>query len=654
MATQINDEITILHLEDDPLDAELIRDALVSQGLKPKTIHAETEQQFRLELQNMNIDLILADHTLPTFDGISALKIARELRPDLPFVFVSGTIGEEVAIESLTSGATDYVSKQRLQRLGLSIHRALTGASEQRRCREADRALRASEERHRLFFEGSPLPLWVYDLETLKFLAVNEAAIEHYGYSRDEFLARSILDIRPIGEVKPLLDYMTQPQSSIHPAGVWKHRTKNGAIIEVEITSQRIDYFGRPAEVVLSNDVTERMQAEEGRRTSELRYRRLFESAKEGILILDARSGRIVDVNPFLLEMLDYSKEELVGTEIWEIETFNDAIASKAGFARLQQQGYTLHEDLALKSRKGLVRQVEFISNDYLVGDSAVIQCNVRDISDRKIAETALREANHNLQIALKELRTKSEELATMTQQLWQASKLTTMGELAASIAHELNNPLATVALRAEAVMEELATDDSRFHSVQIIAQEVERMAKLVGNLLQFSRRGHAEISTLDLREELVNSVEFIEHYLRSHKVEVVWDFASDLPSVYADRQQMRQVFLNLITNASDAMPLGGTLTMRAFSGELNAQPAVVVEFVDTGTGVQTGDLPRLWEPFFTTKPEGKGTGLGLAICRRTVEGHQGRIDIETGPGKGATVRITLPATNGDGVAEHE
>jgi PAS domain S-box-containing protein len=399
-------------------------------------------------------------------------------------------------------------------------------------------------------------------------------------------------------------------------------------------------------EVVLADDVTERRRAAEAQRTSELRYRRLFENAKEGILILDAQAGWVVDVNPFLLNMLDYSREDLVGKELWEIGVFKDVVAPKLAFAQLHQQGYTRYENLTLKTRNGRVRQVEFVSNRYLVGESAVIQCNIRDISDHKNGETELREANHNLELTLKELQAKSEELATMTQQLWQASKLTTMGELAASIAHELNNPLATVALRAEAVMEELREDHPSFHAVKIISQEVERMASLVGNLLQFSRRSHAEISTLDLREELVNSLEFIEHYLRIHKVNVVRDFASHLPGVHADRQQLRQVFLNLITNASDAMPKGGTLTLRAFSGVLGARPAVLLEFADNGTGVQTGDLPKLWEPFFTTKPEGKGTGLGLAICRRIVEEHHGTIDIETGPGKGATVRITLPTTD--------
>ena len=171
-------------------------------------------------------------------------------------------------------------------------------------------------------------------------------------------------------------------------------------------------------------------------------------------------------------------------------------------------------------------------------------------------------------------------------------------------------------------------------------------MASLVSNLLLFSRRSHQQISTININEELESSLEFIHYHLRSHRIIIATDFANDLPSVQADRQQLRQVFLNLLTNASDAMPEGGTLTIRARRGVLGSgASALVIEFSDTGLGIEPEDLPKLWEPFFTTKPEGKGTGLGLLICRRTVEEHRGTIDIESVPGKGTTVRIILPGT---------
>lgn len=392
-------------------------------------------------------------------------------------------------------------------------------------------------------------------------------------------------------------------------------------------------------------EINERLLVDDIGPTSELRYRRLFESAKDGILILDADSGQIVDVNPFLVEMLGYSKSELVGKELWELTPFKSIVASQFAFAELQERGYMLYENLPLKSRDGHVRQVEFVISSYLAGESRVMQCTVRDITERKRAEEDLRQTNQRLERALAELQTKTHELEKMTQQLWQASKLATVGELAASVAHELNNPLQTLALHVEALLDQLTAKDPKRSAMKVIEQEVERMASLVGNLLLISRRSHQQISTVSIVDELQNSLELIHYHLRSHSITVATDFADDLPGVQADRQQLRQVFLNLLTNASDAMPKGGLLTVGASSGVFaNGSPAVVIEFSDTGVGIPLEDLPKLCEPFFTTKPEGKGTGLGLSICRRTVEEHQGTIGIESVLGKGTTVRITLPA----------
>jgi len=256
---------------------------------------------------------------------------------------------------------------------------------------------------------------------------------------------------------------------------------------------------------------------------------------------------------------------------------------------------------------------------------------------------------------AQEQLRKKSDELAAATQQLWQASKLATMGELAASVAHELNNPLGTIALRVESLASAVAGDERKERSVEIVSDEVERMAKLVGNLLQFSRRSYVQISTVNVGEEVRNSVDFIHYYLRNRKVNVIYHLADDLPMVPADRQQLRQLFLNLLTNACDAMPGGGNLIVRTARGELpDNVDAVAVELIDTGIGISPGNLENIWEPFFTTKAEGKGTGLGLAICRRVVEENRGTISIESRLGEGTTVTIRLPVTNGNARAGAE
>jgi signal transduction histidine kinase len=230
------------------------------------------------------------------------------------------------------------------------------------------------------------------------------------------------------------------------------------------------------------------------------------------------------------------------------------------------------------------------------------------------------------------------------TRQLWQAARLAGVGELAAGIAHELNNPLGTVALRVEQLLARTPTDEPRRRHLEIIEQEVERMAGLVGNLLLFSRAGRDQVSTVDIPEEIVRTLELVSHHLRKRRIRVVTEFARNVPSIQGDRQHLRQVFLNLFTNASDAMPDGGVLTPRVFPGSLpDGRAAVVVEVADTGSGIPPDLLAKVVEPFFTTKPEGVGTGLGLAICRRIVQQHSGILEIESRVGEGTTVRVTLP-----------
>ena len=273
------------------------------------------------------------------------------------------------------------------------------------------------------------------------------------------------------------------------------------------------------------------------------------------------------------------------------------------------------------------------------------------------------------------ELQAKSEEVTAMSQQLMQAARLATMGELAASIAHELNNPLATVSLRIEALLASTLEDDPKQRSLHIIEQEVERMAKLVANLLQFSRRTQPQISTVDVNEEINNALELVNYRLHKHNISLHQDIAPQVPCVLADRQQLRQVLINLYTNAVDAMnERSGTLTIRVQTAEqmmentVNAPRVVyvdqqdssdasaaakpitfvVIEIIDTGVGIPPENLLKVMEPFFTTKGEGQGTGLGLSICRRIVQEHHGKLEITSQPGQGTTVRIMLPAANSE------
>ena len=289
-------------------------------------------------------------------------------------------------------------------------------------------------------------------------------------------------------------------------------------------------------------------------------------------------------------------------------------------------------------------------------GGETLLTAIVRDGTLRKGYEDAQVRLNQELEARVRartaELQTKTDELRATTQQLWQAARLAGVGELAASIAHELNNPLGTVSLRLEAVLAKTPADDPRRRPLEVVEQEVERMARLVGTLLHFSRAGRDQVSTVNVSDEVVKAIELTDPHLRRKGIAVAPEFHPGVPDIFADRQQLRQVLLNLFTNAGDAMPTGGRLIPRVRPGELPGnRPAVILEVADTGAGIPADILPRVFDPFFTTKAEGQGTGLGLAICKRIVDQHHGTLEVESEVGVGTTVRVTLPVRYGTNVA---
>lgn len=300
------------------------------------------------------------------------------------------------------------------------------------------------------------------------------------------------------------------------------------------------------------------------------------------------------------------------------------------------------HPELPVVTLTGLdddalaFRTVQAGGQDYMTKNTVtpeMLRRTIRYAIERKAAEAALQ--------------AKNEEIKTISHQLLQVEKLATMGELASSIAHELNNPLTTVTLSVEMLISQTNEDDPRRRKLEIIGQEVERMGNLVSNLLQFSRRSQPQISTVNVHDEIEKTLELIQYQLHKRNIAVERKCEPAVPPIHADRQQLRQLFLNLFMNAGDAMPEGGALTIRV--NKRTEEKQICIEIADTGVGIPPEILPKIMEPFYTTKPEGKGTGLGLSICRRIVEGHRGTLNItsEGCSGKGARVCVTLPFSNG-------
>lgn len=390
---------------------------------------------------------------------------------------------------------------------------------------------------------------------------------------------------------------------------------------------------------------TARQQVEDLLRDSEARLQTVIENLTEGLVISNL-DGQMTQWNRAALELHGFKSMDEC---LVQLPAFQDVFElSSLDGSVLKPEQWPLARVISGEHLRNLEVRIRRVNSDweriFSFGGTVVREPNGKQVAFVTITDIT----EHNR--AAETLQVKNLELAEMTQQLWQASKLATMGELAASVAHELNNPLATISLRLESLASELAHDSKKSRSVAIVADEVERMGKLVGSLLEFSRRGHQQVSTINIGVEIAKAIELIEYYLRSRRIDVIQDLEADLPTNQADRQQLRQVFLNLLTNASDAMPSGGKLVVRTRNarGETGIK-GVSIQFIDEGTGITPENLKKMWEPFFTTKHEGKGTGLGLAICQRVIEEHRGRISIESRLGEGSTVTIFLPSTTEEG-----
>ena len=382
-----------LIVEDSENDALLVVRQLRSGGYDVTWERVETAEAMRAALDRKPWDIVLADFKMPRFSGLAALELLKASGKGLPFIVVSGTIGEEEAVAAMKAGAHDYLMKGKLARLVPAVERELREAVLWREHRWAEVALQESEERLTKAFRSIPDALIISRLEDGKIVEVNNSWHKVFGYSREEVIGKSSLALNLFADSadRQRAIALIREQGFVRDFEL-QIRQKSGALRTAILSIELLEIQGEQYMLTVAQDITERRRAETALSASEVRYRRLFESAKDGILILNAETGRIVDVNPFLIEILGLSREESLGKKIWELGFFKKIIANQASFEELRQQEYIHYEDKPLETADGRRIDVEFVSNVYLMNHHKVIQCSIRDITTRKRAEARIRE----------------------------------------------------------------------------------------------------------------------------------------------------------------------------------------------------------------------------------------------------------------------
>jgi two-component system cell cycle sensor histidine kinase/response regulator CckA len=504
--------------------------------------------------------------------------------------------------------------------------------------KQAVEALRESESRYRFLFENNPLPMWVHDLQTLRFLAVNNTAIHLYGYSHEEFLSLTIEDIRPPEDMPALLKSFSQNPMGTKEGGTCRHRKKSGAIIDVEIAFYPVHFAGRPAELVLAADVTERKRALEALRQSEaslseaqriahlgnwnwdIVHDRLFWS--EEIFRIFGRSPDLFDgkyntffnlVHPDDRELVQKTVDEaLAGGKHYNLK--HRVVWPRGAVRVVHAQGEVLFDPAQKPIR--------------MVG-------TVQDITEQNSLEA----------------------------QLLQSQKMEAVGQLAGGVAHDFNNLLTIISGYSQLLLEKSGASVSDLGHAREILKASDRAASLTRQLLAFSRRQVLAPQVLDLNNILAN-VDKMLRRLIGEDIDLVTHLAPDLGRVKADPGQIEQVIMNLAVNARDAMPGGGKLTLETANIDMDeaytrthfpAQPGRYAMFgvSDTGIGMTPETQARMFEPFFTTKGQGKGTGLGLATVYGIVKQSNGIIWVDSEPNHGSAFKIYLPLVD-EAVAEPE
>jgi len=650
--TETESRALVLLIEDSVTFREELREVLESSGYAV-CIAEDGEEGLRLATQ-LRPDGVVVDGQLPGIDGVT---VAQRLHDNpalrhIPCLLLTASLEKKDEVRALDAGADGYVRKEEgtaviLSRL-MSLMRSAVVPS------ALERQISLAGPKRILAVDDSPtfLEALSQELEREGY----EITRAHSGEEALRLVAGQPVDCVLLDLVMPGLSgedtcrrLKTIPGWRDVPVMILTaHKDQESLLSCLEAGAD--DYIPKAIDFdVLKGRVRAHLRRKhyEGEnrlvqevvstlRKNEALLSGLFESAPDAIIVSD-RDGRIVRVNSQAETLFGYLRAEILNHPVGILlsERFREEYESvrQTFIADPHRRPLRPEGEVWARRKDGSEFPIEIALGSAQTEEGLLVLATVRDITKRKEMELALQQKN--------------EEVREVSQQLWQTAKLATMGELAASIAHELNNPLGTLSLGIEELLATTA-DSSAHRELKTMEQETQRMARLVANLLQFSRPGHQQVSTFDVSAEIEKTLELSFFFLRKRAVRVVREFAPDLPLIQGDRQQLRQVFLNLIVNASDAMSEGGTLTVRGFPRLLpNDKAAVVLEFADTGTGISPELLPKIMEPFFTTKPAGKGTGLGLAICRRIVQEHHGTISLTSEVGRGTTVYLTLPVRNG-------
>lgn len=613
------------------MDAELVGRLIRREWPQCCIQHVCTATEYRAALNTGGFDVILSDYTIPGFDGLAALALARARHPATPFLFLSGTIGEERAVEALKRGATDYVIKDRPTRLIPAIRQAFALVAEGERRREMEETLRQNEERFRQITENVAELIAVVNLDRRR-VYVNPAYAKLFGEPATETGADAFREVHPDDQARAHALFEQTLATTDRQRNEYRLVLPDGAVRYVESHASALrDADGAIVNVLLvSHDFTARRDAEARLREQAS----LLDRARDAIVATDLQH-RITYWNASAERLYGWKATEVHGRRVDEIGLGFDPVRFSGARTELLDRG-EWRGDFRLRTRSGGTVLVEstwslVVEND---GRPRSILYIDTDVTERKKLET----------------------------QLLRAQRMESIGTLAGGIAHDLNNVLTPIFIALEMLEANATTADDRL-LLEKTKSSASHGAELLQQLLAFARGTEGRRSRIEPRLALAELQQLIGQGLPpSVTLSVRHD---DSPwSIQADPTQFKQALLNLGLNARDAMPAGGQIEVITRNVQVDAPlaeanpgvrpgPYLRISVVDTGTGIPPAIIEQIFDPFFTTKPAGKGTGLGLSMVAGILKSHGGFVQVESEEGKGTTFHLLFPALIESGPPAH-
>ena len=617
----------ILHLEDSANDAELVGALIHSEWPDCRIQRVVRRSQFHNAIEAGGFDLILSDYALPDFDGLSALALASVKCPDKPFIFISGTIGEERAIEALKNGATDYVIKDRPTRLIPAIRQALASARETVRRKEAEQALKESQQRFQQLAEQSSEGFWFLSVNPEQVLYVSPAIERLWGIPVARFYANARLGLSCIHEddrarVGECFNAWLKEERPVFEEEYRVVRSDGSICWVLDCGTLIRDAEGKVFRVSgIAKDITARHLAEERLKEQAA----LLDKAQDAIYVRNL-DQHITYWNRGAERLYGWTAEEVLGHS--SVELF-----------------YKEETPELLEIRRTVLTKGEWSG-----------ELRQRDKSGREVIvmsrRTLLRD-DQGRPVSILNINTDVTEHRKLETQLLRTQRMESIGTLTGGIAHDLNNVLSPILMGAE-LLAYAKLDDSARKTVAAIMNSAQHGAALVRQLLAFARGTEGERAVVQMRPVLAD-LELLLRQTLPGSITLNVDCARDCRPVLADVTQIKQVVLNLCINARDAMPDGGAITITA--GDVFVDAALArslpegrpgehlrLSVTDTGTGMPPEVIDKIFDPFFTTKEVGKGTGLGLSTVRGIAKGHGGFLQVESEVGRGTTFHLYLPA----------